>query len=1059
MKSFLFGIGSDFCLKKKIDINVNEIKTVDQLKKKIASEFKTQINQFSINKTPSNELNKLENNFLFEISFSTHATDITFQYLDHNPFSIGNAFKKNFKEIGQLLQDKYKNVYFSDGCVQKNLIFYAWDIEIPYNITQPFSNLPCGLIINVDLDDDAITLQYEDKCFICSESEKIPSVIKFIKKSFPFDVKINIFRSQTNRFLDSNDILQNGDSLNSIEIYQPVQNDQIGNGDSTRFFWINYNAKFSLLKQEISSFFNIPQKDIILYKNQEEIRDLDKRVVDVTQGYGIIFRSKQLMDSSSDYKSDNQGKKMDENQSESSETRGKKGRGKKRKKSKKKQEAKNEEEKNNPVFQKYVNKWQATPIEEMHPVGQIYYIPRPNFSNNPNNKKIQPKDDKPSKPLMSAKPPLASAKTSVNDEQQNKNYVDSKQSLTPALVKDEQQNKKILDSQQPPIPAKMPVKDDKLSKPPMSSRQPPASAKTSVKYDQQNKSSVDSKQSLTPAKTPAKEDKQVKPSVSSKQAPTVTKTQALEDQRNKISVDSKSSASDQATGQQKPSILNPKAASVVKPSVTPPKSKEEKHNEQQPSSRSQSGTKGPIARNPIPSFSFSQKVDGDKSTADKSKDPIKVFFKFESNDRKVFHSKYEPSTTIGQIMSEITNKYETRDIEIKYEENNRRFPIDPKVTLDEIRDKMKTEATGKTNALYIGQKSKVAANQGSIITNLKERAANIMQTQTREDEAIGQIEIKNSRNEKTRKLETKNESQSNKDEAIYKLEIPDESQNNRNKATFNLKNKPENTRKETVAPKKEDNDRDDEAVKPRRFNDTCRVVQKNKIVRTRYNIKNINSDGKEDDESKKRAEFNATKRPPPKENKYTFDYQGTTRELGLKSYSTLKSNEAAIKKAFNINGQLLIQFRTKIDEESNGEVIEDENTNMFEFKDIIVKVYSYKEAASNYKPGDVIYKYFYQTNRNREKVYSVEFPPEATVKTLKQVIAKENKIRDFNDVRILFAGKDLLDNIVLEQLDVGSSILPVYIRSQEDILLMTARALKVNPDDSYSYEYVDYYSD
>ena len=98
--------------------------------------------------------------------------------------------------------------------------------------------------------------------------------------------------------------------------------------------------------------------------------------------------------------------------------------------------------------------------------------------------------------------------------------------------------------------------------------------------------------------------------------------------------------------------------------------------------------------------------------------------------------------------------------------------------------------------------------------------------------------------------------------------------------------------------------------------------------------------------------------------------------------------------------------------------------------------------------------YHIQTNKD-EEIQEIEMDSEATVKNMKEKIAKMYKVKNVGSIRILFAGKVLRDNITLESLEVGDFSLFVYIRSDEDINLQTAKALQVNNDEYYSeYEVV-----
>ena len=96
-------------------------------------------------------------------------------------------------------------------------------------------------------------------------------------------------------------------------------------------------------------------------------------------------------------------------------------------------------------------------------------------------------------------------------------------------------------------------------------------------------------------------------------------------------------------------------------------------------------------------------------------------------------------------------------------------------------------------------------------------------------------------------------------------------------------------------------------------------------------------------------------------------------------------------------------------------------------------------------------KYFYQTNVESE-INEIEMYEEATVRDMKEKIREERGIKNLSDIKIIFAGKELLNDLVLEKLKIGDIKLFIYIRTQEDILLLTAKALQINEystDESY----------
>lgn len=90
-----------------------------------------------------------------------------------------------------------------------------------------------------------------------------------------------------------------------------------------------------------------------------------------------------------------------------------------------------------------------------------------------------------------------------------------------------------------------------------------------------------------------------------------------------------------------------------------------------------------------------------------------------------------------------------------------------------------------------------------------------------------------------------------------------------------------------------------------------------------------------------------------------------------------------------------------------------------------------------------------------EKV-DIELPYGTRVKQLREKLQRTYGASTVGNVKVLLAGKELLDDIVLNELNPGDATLFVYVRSEEDILLLTAKALKVDQNDGdgeYEYEY------
>ena len=142
------------------------------------------------------------------------------------------------------------------------------------------------------------------------------------------------------------------------------------------------------------------------------------------------------------------------------------------------------------------------------------------------------------------------------------------------------------------------------------------------------------------------------------------------------------------------------------------------------------------------------------------------------------------------------------------------------------------------------------------------------------------------------------------------------------------------------------------------------------------------------------------------------------------------------------------QLKNQIEKKNDHKSIQTDNKNSIQKKNAI-------PPPPPTKPGGKrMNKYKYQTNQDDKTVYEVELDSNATVRKLKRHIQKVHNVKSLYDIKVLFAGKDLFNSLNLEELDVCSTILFVYIRSQADILLMTAKALKVlRSEDLDDYDY------
>ncbi|KAK8896206.1 hypothetical protein M9Y10_014101 [Tritrichomonas musculus] len=190
---------------------------------------------------------------------------------------------------------------------------------------------------------------------------------------------------------------------------------------------------------------------------------------------------------------------------------------------------------------------------------------------------------------------------------------------------------------------------------------------------------------------------------------------------------------------------------------------------------------------------------------------------------------------------------------------------------------------------------------------------------------------------------------------------------------------------------------------------------------------------------------------------YIFIYENKVHKLMLPNESVLQKNQATIKKLFDIDDDATLTFSI-FSEKEKERTIEDLDVKMDTLKKYKIKISIQPkiEEEEEEKEGDSVpktIKYLYQTNKSNEPK-EICLSEDATVKTLKREIANDNGANNLSNIKILFAGKELLDKIILDQLEIGESKLFVYIRSDEEIFLMTAKALQFGQESSeYEYEY------
>lgn len=185
---------------------------------------------------------------------------------------------------------------------------------------------------------------------------------------------------------------------------------------------------------------------------------------------------------------------------------------------------------------------------------------------------------------------------------------------------------------------------------------------------------------------------------------------------------------------------------------------------------------------------------------------------------------------------------------------------------------------------------------------------------------------------------------------------------------------------------------------------------------------------------------------------YTFEFKKKEKRLQLLKDSFLIDNEDEIKQKFEIDLSEKIDFFVFNDEENDEKLDDNLKMESLHNNKIIVRIRT-SPAESKSKSKIEIkkknkenkFKIYYQTNLDN-KIMETELEKGTNIKQFKELIAEENDVENLANIKVIFAGKDLLNDIVLDELNVGDTVLFIYIRTTQDIFLMTAKALKIGND-------------
>lgn len=188
-KQFHFIINNKPFLHHNFKINIQKFPLIRDLKTEIANSMKIEPIYIKINGFKAEEeLSKIPNNFIFQISILNPSKNINFRLPNNETITITNGSSMTFDEIIENFQNF--NYYFSQRSIVNNLNFYIWSFKIPKDDFE-LSFLPPDNFINVKLEGNFVKMQIRGKIFIFTDGESISST-KIINQAFKLNDKIMI---------------------------------------------------------------------------------------------------------------------------------------------------------------------------------------------------------------------------------------------------------------------------------------------------------------------------------------------------------------------------------------------------------------------------------------------------------------------------------------------------------------------------------------------------------------------------------------------------------------------------------------------------------------------------------------------------------------------------------------------------------------------------------------------------------------------------------------------------------------------------------------------------
>lgn len=436
-----------------------------------------------------------------------------------------------------------------------------------------------------------------------------------------------------------------------------------------------------------------------------------------------------------------------------------------------------------------------------------------------------------------------------------------------------------------------------------------------------------------------------------------------------------------------------------------------------------------------------------------------INFEFKSKPELNFIEYLPNDTKMSQISSLIAKKCRIKDdIELSYKENTKFIKIDDDKSIFDVKSHIRINGkNGFHNYLFVDIKSKKAVDdddddEDAQQYQLKERrdARDVQNKKQKNDNDY--LQKKNKNKQKTKIYhKDDDDDDDNEDDSSSSQKVQKPKKIERKDKNDKRRSKSKESNDLPKIQKHSDGDGDDESSESSskqiltvddddNDNDSDDLPNKRQKGRNedKFHKKKIQEDDHKDDKNEQKKNSLESYK-----SKYSFQYGDFNKKINLRNDFHLKENEKFIKLFLKIDEEETLDYFI-INDKNKEEEVDAENVVMQSLKDKIIIVKIHKNLKANLVDAkkESSHKYFYQIN-SESKINEIVLDSSATVLSLKEAIAEKNDVDDIVNIKVLFAGKDLLNSIVLESLELGSDILYVYIRSMEDILLMTAKALKV----------------